>query len=134
MKKPTMKVIERWEYHDIINYIEKKYSINTMDYYGKFRKSTAQPWVNPDEEPPYANFWHYMMAVNPDVHNGSSVYFPTDEYLNNEVKDDPKCYDVSNGAHNGVYMYTPRFVLDIMGLITKEFGDEVIDVPIWVEW
>ena len=128
MDKPTKKTITHYEYLDIIAYIEEKYKIKVRDYYGVFSGS-GQPWSGPlglDGKPPYADFWHWLIHCNDHVSNGSYIWFP-DDLPWGEVKDDPKCYHKNTST-------VPKFVMEIMGLIEKEFGKEIFSENIWVEW
>lgn len=129
MSKPAKKTVQHYDYHEIIHYIEAKYSVRTGDYYG-CHGSKGVPWTGPptkDGRSPYANFWHWMISVNDHVTNGSYIYFP-ENLPWGDVEDDPKCYDRRSCTS------TPKFVMEIMALIEKEFGKEIYFEKIWVNW
>jgi hypothetical protein len=132
MNKPGKKTVTHYDYHDIIKYIEDKYSIESRDYYGCHGSKNGQPWegkmkpgyIGGPPTPPYADFWHWMLDQNSHLTNGSYIYFPED-WKELEVSNDPKV----RGCN-----YIPRFAKEIMILIEAEFGTKIYMERIWVEW
>lgn len=123
MKKPEKVTVTHYRYNDLIEYIEEKYNIDTRDYYGMF-SDKGRPWLVEGEDPPYADFWHWVVQYIEGMSNGSYVYLPP---IWEEVEDDPQCYQKDRNS-------TPRFVVEILDLLTKEFGEDILNEQLWVEW
>jgi hypothetical protein len=66
MKKPTKKSIHGpcYDYHEMIDYIEDKYEIQTRGY-------------KREVDGVYRDFWHWVVDTT-SIHNGSYGYFPED--------------------------------------------------------
>jgi len=144
MEKPIKKypVSKMYDYHEVINYIEKKYKIDTRDYakshtqFGEWCDSKGYGKTDPigknrgnyniwfieyqketDDgviiERPYQDFWHWVIE-DCDISNGSSMFM---NYSRN-MKDDK----------------TPAFVKEILEMIRDEgfFEDDMFIA--WVAW
>ena len=76
------------------------------------------------EEPPYMDFWHYLIECNNDVSHGSFVTIPKVEY---------KCPNSEIGKGTE----WEGWVQKITDLIFEEFGeyaDDEYGLEVWVEW
>jgi len=61
MNKPVQKVSQPyWDYHEVIDYIEKKYNIDTRGY-------------KREVDGVYRDFWHWIVDMC-SIHNGSYFY------------------------------------------------------------
>lgn len=68
MNKPTKQIKEPyWDYHDVIDYIEKKYDIETRGYKKK-------------EDGVYRDFWHWYIDCS-DISNGCYSHFGLYSFL-----------------------------------------------------
>lgn len=66
MEKPTKQKREPiYNYNEVIEYIEKKYGIETRDYYGKFKDGH-------DNGKEYCDFWHFI-CDHCEIYNGCSA-------------------------------------------------------------
>lgn len=107
MNKPEKKypLEPMYNYHEVIKYIEEKYSINTRDYANKFTKGG-------NRENEYLDFWHWI-AEGSDISNGSASGVYVDESLEE----------------------APDWVCEILKFITDEgFVDDEGYFEFWVEW
>lgn len=109
MKKPTAKKIERLDYPECADYIEKKLGYNLRDTLGKF--STENTKSGAYEKIEYRDFWHFIVDVC-NVHNGCEFYMPDpkDEWY---FKDNKR-----------------EWIKPILEAFWEEFGAG----PYWVEW
>lgn len=167
MEKPGLFTREPvYDYHSVIEYIEKKYHIDTRDYASKFGKDghfekwlkivgeekpnypnspngkyqvrkgnkmveitkeeydsrfvviheqykRYQEWVKDNPEPPYLDFWHWLLDYDfCDVHNGSTEVLHVKELLS----------DDSN----------PEWVRQILAYIYCEYNEDTMMMI--VEW
>jgi len=128
--KPIKHTVTHYEYNELIQYIEKKYKISTDNYY----RDGSVVWPG-EGEAPYANFWHWVLELNENVCNGCYISLPED-YPWGEVKLDPDCYtQVTYPINNtNITKYSPQFVVDILGMLVKEFGDEILGEKLWCWW
>src|SRR6267142_900499 len=105
MKKPIMKVSEPyWDYTEVIDYIEKKYSINTRGYTPKNGWTSEQLMNCKVGLDPYLDFWHWVIERNDHLSNGSFFVL----YVDDEMS----------------YPETPEWVKEILQLLKDEFGGE----------
>lgn len=114
MNKPEKKypVKPMYDYHEVIDYIEEKYNINTRDYGKKFTKDG-----NMDNE--YLDFWHWLVEHDGSISNGSTSMICIDSILNNEGYGEPE----------------PDWIKEICKMIKDEdFTDEEGFFYFWVEW
>jgi hypothetical protein len=108
MKKPKKRaMVVAYNWHECVQYIEKKYKIDIRDYAGKFKCK----WNNGElgEEKPYQDFWHWVVQ-NKDVNNGSVVTLSSYDYT--------ECEDWQQ---------------QILTFFLKEFGKGK-EATFWVEW
>ena len=95
-----------YNYHEVIDYIEKKYNIKTRDYAGKFGKDG-----NTNNE--YQDFWHWVLQGNEYITNGSSGIIYVNELSKN----------ISN------------WIKEILQLIKDEgFVDDEDYFTFWIKW
>ncbi len=107
MDKPTKKKTEMYDYHEMVEYIEKKYNIHTRDYAGKF--------VNDKPDAPYLDFWHWLLDYScGEIHNGGISFIPT--YMAKDEQADKK------------------WVTEILTMFETEFGDGSGEIECWIEW
>lgn len=104
MEKPEPKSIKRLDYHECAKYIEHKLGYDLRDVLGKFSKANRDNGLWQTTE--YCDFWHFLMDVCGDVHNGCEIYMP-------EPKQAKKAWQK---------------------VILEEFHKEFGDGPYWVEW
>ena len=52
--KPTPKTRVAYDYHEVTEYLEKKYKFNSRDYAGRFIRDD----LSDKPKPPYQDFWH----------------------------------------------------------------------------
>ncbi len=148
MKKPTAslppqkQVIERYDYHEQIEFLEEKYNFNSRDYHESsdhfdvWAKANKKPKKDPDGKvwshsqifwqeykdapdgytvrPPYSDFWHWLIDHVDDMHNGAEFTFCAKEWLEKEREEDGK-----------------EFVITILEYFVKEFGDEFEVITEW---
>ncbi len=159
--KPTKVIIEHWDYHDIIDYIEQKYNIKTRDYAGRF--DYKRHWAG--DYP--TTFWAKKHGYDHTVLNGN---FPMDSEemrlrikINEEYRKapdgeaaEPEYQDfwhlyrdqiAGNGSYlwigfepldeeynpNNKYSY-PEWAKEILKLIKDEFSPDGEDMKCWIEW
>ena len=109
MQKPAKQTIQRWNYRDVIEYIEYKYQIKTRDmgqkYYGKR-----------DKDAPYWDFWHFVINELGEITNGCYLYLPlvAEKY-----------------EYNGP---PPEWFCEVLGYIKAEFAPDEDEIELWVEW
>lgn len=103
MKKPTAKSRKGkyLDWSDSCKYLESICGKELRNYAG--RKYTGMP-----NDPPYQDFWHWIVHHNDGMANGSEFSIPMSQYTNEEP-----------------------WVMEILALIKSEFGDEPI---FWAEW
>ncbi len=108
LKKPVpVRSEPHWDFHQVIDYIEKKYEISVRDYAGKFSNKTY------DETTPYLDFWHWLIdGPFSEINNGSYQYLDLKYELENED--------------------TPDWVKEILQKIYDEFQED--EMEFWVEW
>ena len=107
MNKPQPKSITAYDFNQCTEYIEKKYKIDTRDYASKHKGNGEYELLTE-----YQDFWHWIIN-NHDIHNG--CYF----WLSRN--------DIEDGE-------TPTWVIDIIDLYLKEFGDEKEEIYFYVWW
>lgn len=116
LKKPEMKTVSYWDYHEVIRYIEKKYDIKTDEYTPKAGFTSEQlegrsKYDKENDRKPFLCFWHWIVD-NHEIHNGSQFtlwYDPEDEYI-------------------------PEWVKEIMKMIFDEFEPEYGEIDMRVSW
>ena len=106
MEKPESETISYYNYHAVIDYIEKKHKINTNDYAGKFKN------FDPNNDTiPYLNFWHWITDIR-SIHNGA-------------IFDLDILYLIE-------FEHTPKFCKEILELIYKEYNLQ--EMTFRVDW
>lgn len=132
MKKPKQKTSKpHWDYHEVIEFIEKKYKIETRGYTPKCGFTEAQLEENKKhyrgtDSKPYLDFWHYL-TDNSEVHNGCFMYL-------NLLGDHYKGKKKDDGDWDGDDEYRPRWVREIQKMIYDEFKPKHGEMKCWVEW
>lgn len=115
LKKPEPQTVVEsfFDFHEVMEYLEKKYKFDMTDVAGRHTKKTFNESVE------YQNFWHHIIDHCGNVINGCYIYLsmgdPKDEYW---VKT------------------TPEWAQKIYGYIRAEFEEYSVDGAIrcWVEW
>jgi len=131
MRKPEQRTLMYYDYSEIVEYIEEKYSIKTRDYAGLWKHSgdwhrkrghvgkldpegknlgSSQIWFKeykeaPDGkaiEPPYEDFWHWMIDEYEPTRDGFIEFFPGRHLVNGDD--------------------LPDFVREILTMFKDEFG------------
>jgi len=131
-EKPKKKVSEPYfDYHEVIDWIEDKYKINTRGYTPKCGFTEAQIEERKrygSDRQPYLNFWHYI-SEDSDIHNGSYFYM-------NLLGDHYKGKKNGDGDWDGDDEYRPRWVREIQKMIYEEFKDDLDcgEMKCWVSW
>lgn len=139
MEKPKkyQPVDEQLNYLDCINYIEKKYDIQTRGYADyEAKKVTSKPLgrrarkkkrkedLSASSESthraiPYEDFWHWVLdESHNEISNPCSIWLATHpEAIAEEYPD------------------APKFVITILGYLHAEFGDaDTREIQFWVSW
>lgn len=99
MKKPSPKTKKYYDYHEVIDYIEKKYNIKVDGY---------TPKVPPSgEKDTYLSFWHWICDTH-EVHNGSDIYL-----------------DMKWTIEHDSESWAPSWVKEILQMIMDEFGSNI---------
>jgi len=107
MEKPKQKTRPAlYDWHEMVDYVEKKYKINVRDYAGKY-KNALPGW----EDTEYQDYWHFMLTIWDEVSNGG------EESIN---------------FSNLLEMCEHEWQKEITRLFLAEFGDE--DLVVWIEW
>jgi len=77
MDKPIKKAKVAYDYHECSVYLQDKYGYNERDYAGHFGKpaknSTAVAALDPNDEVPYWDFWHFVCDKGNPVRGGYFV-------------------------------------------------------------
>lgn len=103
-KKPTRKARKPlYNYNEVTSYLEKLHKADFGDFANKFGGKSDQ----------YQNFWHWIIDINDNAHNGSEIFLPSPDYLT-----DPN---------------TPQWKKTILGYYYDFLGKD-FEEPMWVEW
>lgn len=105
MKKPKSKKVERLDYHQCEDFIEKKLGCKLRDTLGKFSPEALKDGSYKTKE--YRDFWHFIVS-EADVHNGSELFLDKESF-----KARAKSWQL---------------------VILEEFWREFGEGPYWVEW
>jgi len=141
MKKPEKHTVEFYDYSEIRDYVENKYSIKTRDYARKWeyvsewhKKKGHVGKLDPEgkkirdshiwfkeyqedpegeaKEPPYLDFWHWIIEVY-EISRDGTIEFAPGELLDENGED------------------LPNFVKHILTLFRDEFGDSFMIQTDW---
>lgn len=125
MKKPIQKVSKpHWDYHEVIDFIEKKYNIHTRRYTPQSGFTDEQ--LEKSNGKPYLDFWHYIIKHN-EIHNGCYFYM-------NLLGDYEEGRAEGDGDWDGDDEYRPHWVREIEKMIYDEFKPDGGEMKCWVEW
>lgn len=156
--KPTPKRIERLDYHDMMQYLEKKYNFESRDFTGI--PSTMSEPERRDTNTPYMDYWHYLCDINDGLHNGCYIHIPRnvstskdrtpqmniDMYrkILNQYPNDKKMRDnvevlikrEEEEIKNPKIDKWAGWKQQITDLLFKEFGEFAEDdnLTVWVDW
>jgi len=94
MKKPGKRTKEYYDYHECRDYLQEKYSYDERDYAGKHNhgkaaknsKAVTALGLTNDNDPPYWDFWHFVIDAG-GVQSNSSFFHLTTEWLHGETED-----------------------------------------------
>lgn len=130
LPKPKPKRSEpRLDYHEVMDYIEKKYKIDTRGYTPKCgftEEQLEEAKRYGGDRVPYLDFWHYLMDHN-EINNPCYVYLNLlGDYEEGKSEDD--------GDWDGDSKYRPRWVREIQKMLYDEFKPEDGELVCWVEW
>jgi hypothetical protein len=117
MDKPTKKSVGEavYHYHDVIDYIEHKYNIQTRGYKREL-------------DGIYRDFWHWFIEhAGGNVRNGSFAHFGVEDF-----RDENGNFIVSE-ADGDSYFDCPWWVVEILEMLEKEFPG-ITHEKVWVEW
>jgi hypothetical protein len=110
MQKPKAKQTEAvLDYHEVIDFIQKKYGYNARDFSNYFGHDKNKP-----KGKEFEDFWGWLVEDG-SIHNGCHTYLPFDF-----IDDDD----------------TPKYVRTILKDIRTEFDPEnkMDSLKVWVEW
>jgi len=103
-------------FHDMMDYIEKKYNFDMHDYAKKYSDKTAQ-------DNPYLNYWHWLIGnCFYELSNGCERYWNILEIL----EGDP-----------GYEHDTPDWVKEITQMVYDEFKDDLDKdggIEVYISW
>lgn len=107
MNKPTASYQTKpaYDYHEVIEYLEKTYKFESRDYKGKFKDGKSN-------KVEYCDFWHWVLDQNDDINNGGHFWLTPSDYL----EDDD----------------TADWIKEILAHFVTEFGDE--EMYFYVSW
>jgi len=102
MDKPVKQAKYAYVYSDLIDYIEKKYKIQTRGY-------------KREVDGVYRDFWHWLLDKTwCEMHNGSYQYLPIKDILTDEE-----------------WLKAPDWVREIAQLIFNEYGEDEMECYVW---
>ena len=135
---------EMYKYGEVIDFIEKKYEIDTRDYrkshnqFGEWCDAKGYGMKDPEgkdrhssqiwyaeytsdiangrfTERPYEDFWHWVIDMDDEISNGSvGTIYDVSEHINSDGN--------------------PQFVKDILKMLVDEGYIENDCFTFWVEW
>lgn len=105
VKKPKkLKRESTYDWHDIDDFIQKKYGKDVRDWAGKYSKK------NKVQEVEYQDFWHHLCDRH-EIHNGVTItIWPEDALDDKEL---------------------PAWQREIYEILLKEFGSEIEALCAW---
>jgi len=158
--KPTPKRIEkeRLDYHDMMEYLEKKYNFESRYFTGI--PSTMTETERRNTNTPYMDYWHYLCDINDELRNGCYINIPSKvstsddrtpqmniEMFKKLLNQYPKDKEMRNNLEFLIKreeeeIKNPKvdkwagWKQQITDLIFKEFGEFAKDdyLTVWVDW
>ena len=107
-----------WDYHEVVDFIEKKYKIKLRGYTPKagfteeMIKHQKETYVGSKSDP-YLDFWHWICEYQ-EIHNGCYFYLGTQEEVDEK--------------------WCPYWVKEILDLLDKEFPEAKGEMYMYVSW
>lgn len=106
VKKPKKQKRESsYDWHDIDDFIRKKYGKDIRDWAGKYSKKGKQ-----QEETEYQDFWHHL-CDRYEIHNGATItIYPQEKLEDSDL---------------------PAWQREVYEILLKEFGSQIEALCAW---